>query len=85
MTLFRFQQSSITQQVVKGLYNGATTQEVNTLAAETAATMTTEHSDYALLAGRLCVLILHKETKNRFSGKKKNFTKKRILGFTKIV
>lgn len=37
--------------------------------AETAATMTIDHSDYALLAGRVCVLSLHKDTKKLFSGK----------------
>lgn len=60
---------SVTQQVVKGLYDGAKTEEVNTLMAETAATMTTDHSDYALLAGRVCVLSLHKKTNASFSGK----------------
>lgn len=63
-----FVKDSATQQVVKGLYDGATTEEVNTLMAETAATMTTDHSDYALLAGRICVFSLHKETRNLFSG-----------------
>lgn len=48
-----------------------TTDEITTLIAETAATMTTEHSDYALLAGRVYVQKLHKETKSLFSGKKK--------------
>lgn len=70
--LFIIVKDSVTQQVVKGLYDGATTEEVNTLMAETAATMTTDHSDYALLAGRICVLSLHKETKNLFSGKELN-------------
>lgn len=69
----------MTQQVIKGLYDGATTVEVNTLTAETAATMTTEHSDYALLAGRVSVLSLHKETKNQFSGKKKKTTRNKTF------
>jgi ribonucleoside-diphosphate reductase subunit M1 len=38
------------------------------LAAETAATMTTKHADYAILAARLAVSNLHKETKKVFSG-----------------
>lgn len=62
----------ITSKVIKGLYNGVTTIEINNLVAETAASMTTTHPDYALLAGRLAVSALHKETKDKFSGKKKN-------------
>ena len=43
--------------------------ELDNLAAETAATMTTKHADYALLAARIAVSNLHKETKKVFSGK----------------
>lgn len=60
---------SITLQVINGLYTGVTTQELDTLAAETAAAMTTEHADYAVLAARISVSNLHKETKKTFSGK----------------
>lgn len=42
--------------------------ELDNLAAETAATMTTDHADYAILAARLAVSNLHKETKKSFSG-----------------
>lgn len=62
-------QVSITLQVINGLYTGVTTQELDTLAAETAASMTTEHADYAVLAARISVSNLHKETKKLFSGK----------------
>ncbi|XP_055305625.1 ribonucleoside-diphosphate reductase large subunit-like [Sitodiplosis mosellana] len=58
---------SITLQVINGLYTGVTTQELDTLAAETAATMTTDHADYAVLAARITVSNLHKETKKSFS------------------
>ena len=44
-----------------------TTVELDNLAAEMAATMTTKHPDYALLAARIAVSNLHKETKKRFS------------------
>ena len=37
------------------------------LAAEIAATMTTAHSDYAILAARIALSNLHKETKKNFS------------------
>lgn len=48
------------------------TQELDTLAAEIAASMTTEHADYAVLAARISVSNLHKETKKSFSGKNFN-------------
>lgn len=41
--------------------------ELDNLAAETAATMTTKHPDYAILAARIAVSNLHKETKKCFS------------------
>lgn len=55
--------------VINGLYPGVTTVELDTLAAETAAMMTTDHPDYAILAARIAVSNLHKETKKQFSGK----------------
>lgn len=53
--------------VIQGLYSGVTTVELDTLAAETAATLTTKHPDYAILATRIAVSNLHKETKKVFS------------------
>ncbi|ERL85458.1 ribonucleoside-diphosphate reductase large subunit [Dendroctonus ponderosae] len=58
---------SITLKVINGLYPGVTTVELDTLAAETAATMTIDHPDYAILAARIAVSNLHKETKKHFS------------------
>ena len=58
----------MTQKVISGVYNGVTTVELDTLAAETAASMTTKHPDYAILAARIAVSNLHKETKKVFSG-----------------
>uniref|UniRef100_A0A4W3GJR6 Ribonucleoside-diphosphate reductase n=1 Tax=Callorhinchus milii TaxID=7868 RepID=A0A4W3GJR6_CALMI len=57
----------ITMKVIQGLYSGVTTVELDTLAAETAATLTTKHPDYAILAARIAVSNLHKETKKVFS------------------
>lgn len=54
--------------VVTGLYPGVTTTELDNLAAEIAATMTTQHPDYAILAARIAISNLHKETKKPFSG-----------------
>ncbi|KAJ2949999.1 hypothetical protein O0L34_g11333 [Tuta absoluta] len=58
---------SITLKVISGIYSGVTTVELDNLAAETAATMTTDHPDYAVLAARIAVSNLHKETKKHFS------------------
>ena len=54
--------------VIAGVYSGVTTVELDTLAAETAAAMTTKHPDYAILAARIAVSNLHKETQKLFSG-----------------
>ena len=54
---------AITLKVITGLYAGVTTVELDNLAAEIAATMTTQHPDYAVLAARIVVSNLHKETK----------------------
>ncbi|MGH0164513.1 UNVERIFIED_CONTAM: hypothetical protein FKN15_047338 [Acipenser sinensis] len=59
--------TQITMKVIQGLYNGVTTVELDTLAAETSATLTTKHPDYAILAARIAVSNLHKETKKVFS------------------
>lgn len=58
---------AITHKVVRGLYTGVTTIELDNLAAEIAATMTVKHPDYAILAGRIAVSNLHKQTKEKFS------------------
>jgi len=53
--------------VVQGVYQGVTTVELDNLAAETAAYLTTKHPDYAVLAARIAISNLHKETKKNFS------------------
>ncbi|HAR22096.1 MAG TPA: ribonucleoside-diphosphate reductase subunit alpha, partial [Cryomorphaceae bacterium] len=50
-----------------GVYDGVTTSELDNLAAETAASMTIKHPDYANLAARIAVSNLHKSTKKSFS------------------
>ncbi|MBL7803991.1 MAG: ribonucleoside-diphosphate reductase subunit alpha [Saprospiraceae bacterium] len=57
----------VSKKVIIGLYDGVTTVELDNLAAETAATMATIHPDYALLAARIAVSNLHKETEKSFS------------------
>ena len=57
----------ITLKVTQGIYDGISTIELDRLAAETAAQMTTTHPDYAKLAGRIAVSNLHKSTPRKFS------------------
>ncbi|TAD96292.1 MAG: ribonucleoside-diphosphate reductase subunit alpha [Bacteroidetes bacterium] len=57
----------VCQRVISGIYDGVTTVELDNLAAETAASMTTIHPDYATLAARIAVSNLHKETNKSFS------------------
>lgn len=57
----------VAMRVIEGLYDGVTTSELDSLAAEIAATMTTAHPDYAKLAARIAVSNLHKNTKKSFS------------------
>ncbi|KAI0385519.1 ribonucleoside-diphosphate reductase large chain [Hypomontagnella monticulosa] len=58
---------AITQKVISGVYGGVTTVQLDDLAAETAAYMTVTHPDYAILAARIAVSNLHKQTKKQWS------------------
>ncbi|OWY22032.1 ribonucleoside-diphosphate reductase subunit alpha [Sphingobacteriales bacterium UPWRP_1] len=57
----------ISQKVVQGLRDGITTTELDNLAAQTAAAMSTQHPDYGVLAARIAVSNLHKNTRELFS------------------
>ncbi|KAL7245858.1 hypothetical protein ACSBR2_001064 [Camellia fascicularis] len=57
----------VAQKVCAGVYKGVTTTQLDELAAETAAAMTTHHPDYASLAARVAVSNLHKNTMKSFS------------------
>ena len=57
----------VAMRVIEGLYDGVTTSELDNLAAETAASMTIAHPDYAQLAARIAVSNLHKNTTKSFS------------------
>ena len=59
--------SAITQRIISGVYDGVTTVELDNLAAETAAYMTTIHPDYATLAARVAISNLQKQTTKKFS------------------
>jgi len=57
----------VAKKVIEGIYDGVSTTELDNLAAETAASLTTKHPDYALLASRIAVSNLHKNTVKSFS------------------
>lgn len=57
----------VAMKVINGLYDGVSTQELDNLAGEIAATMTTRHPDFAKLAARIAVSNLHRVTSKSFS------------------
>ncbi|HTJ49781.1 MAG TPA: ribonucleoside-diphosphate reductase subunit alpha [Cyclobacteriaceae bacterium] len=57
----------VAMKVINGLYDGVSTVELDNLAAEIAASMTTRHPDFARLAARLAISNLHKVTSKSFS------------------
>ncbi|WP_210462240.1 ribonucleoside-diphosphate reductase subunit alpha [Rufibacter roseolus] len=56
----------VAKKVIDGIYDGVTTVELDNLAAETAASLTTKHPDYAILAARIAISSLHKVTQKSF-------------------
>jgi len=59
--------ANLTKLTIEGLYDGVTTRELDQLAAETAASLVSQHPDYSKLAARICVDDLHRSTKDRFT------------------
>ncbi len=57
----------VTKKVIEGVYDGVLTTDLDNLAAETAASLTTKHPDYAILAARIAISNLHKKTGKSFS------------------
>lgn len=57
----------VAKKVIEGIYDGVSTSDLDNLAAETAASMTVRHPDYALLASRIAVSNLHKNTVKSFT------------------
>jgi ribonucleoside-diphosphate reductase alpha chain len=64
---FFVQPLEVARKVISGLYDGVKTTELDNLAAETAASLTTKHPDYAVLAARIAISNLHKNTLKSFS------------------
>ena len=68
LTLLLLRQTfQISQKVVQGVYPGVTTIELDELAAQTAASLATRHPDFSILAARISVSNLHKQTSKVFS------------------
>ena len=59
--------ANLTKLTIEGLYDGVTTRELDQLAAETAASLVSQHPDYSKLAARICVDDLHRSTKDTFT------------------
>lgn len=57
----------LTESILRGVYPNVSTTEIETLAAETAASMATQHSSYARLASRIAISQNHKQTPSTFS------------------
>src|SRR3989338_11313696 len=57
----------VSKKVITGIYDGVTTSELDNLASEIAASLTTKHPDYARLASRIAISNLNKNTKKSFS------------------
>jgi len=57
----------VAQKVIEGITPDIKTYTLDQLAMETAASLATKHPDYSILAARLAITNLHKETKKSFS------------------
>lgn len=58
---------SITINIVKGIFDGITTVQLDEYTANYASTLAAEHPDFAVLAGRIAVSNLQKQTTKVFS------------------
>jgi len=56
----------VAQKVISGLYDGVTSKELDKLASETAASLTRVHPDYSILAARIAITSLKKDTSKSF-------------------
>jgi ribonucleoside-diphosphate reductase alpha chain len=65
----------VAQKVIEGIMPDIKTQVLDQLAMETAASLATKHPDYSILAARLAITNLHKETKKSFSDTVKDLYK----------
>ena len=57
----------VSKKVIAGLYDGVTTEELDRLAAETSASLVSNHPDYSTLAARIAISSLYKRVDKRFT------------------
>lgn len=57
----------LSNKIIEGMYDGITDFQMDELAEQTVASLTTKHPDFNILAGRLAVESLHRQTSNIFS------------------
>lgn len=67
LDMFQVDPVQVAMKVIEGLYDGISTAQLDQLAAEVAASLATRHPDYALLASRIAISNLHKNTEKSFS------------------
>lgn len=69
----------VAQKVVGGLFDGISSSKIDDLLAQTSHALSDEHPDYGILAGRIAVSSLHKETKPSFYQTMKDAYKDGVL------
>jgi len=57
----------LTQKVIAGVYDGIKTEQIDSLLSGTAAVMALDNFDYGILASRIAISSLHKETSESFT------------------
>src|ERR1700744_1528429 len=67
----------VAKKTIEGIYAGVLTTVLDNVAAKTAAPLPTTHPDYAILASRIAVSNLHKNTVKSFSQ-----TMRKLHGYT---
>jgi len=63
---------NVSKKVIAGIYDGVTTEQLDKLAAETAASMIPIHPDYSYLASRIAITSLYKHVPKEFTTVAKN-------------
>lgn len=69
----------VAKKTIEGIFDGVKTTDLDNLAAETAASLTTIHPDYAILASRIAVSNLHKNTVKSFSATMRRLYQNKLI------
>jgi ribonucleoside-diphosphate reductase alpha chain len=69
----------VAKKTIEGIFDGVKTTDLDNLAAETAASLTTIHPDYAILASRIAVSNLHKNTIKSFSATMRSLYQNKLI------